>query len=199
MTMDCGAQSLPLYLHKSHNRNLATSSHHFSSFIINSLVLPFPSPTHGHSYRCAAFCGVHPSQTQSQMPLSPTGPVPALPLLYVQNLHPPAPASLHQLINLATAAHHSSSSCACSHDLPLPSPIHVHRNRWAHSVVSIHHTRMWSLLSSRTPSSTISVGLCPSPDTSGPAAPVLTIPSVLVTCRGVDKLVGCLLVSLYQA
>jgi len=41
----------------------ATASHHFSSSHSESLRLPFPSPTHGHSIRCAAFCGVHPSHT----------------------------------------------------------------------------------------------------------------------------------------
>jgi len=39
----------------------AETVHHFSSSPGRSHELPLPSPTHGQSYRYAAFCGVHPS------------------------------------------------------------------------------------------------------------------------------------------
>jgi len=51
--------------------NSATASHHFSSSHIISCVLPFPSATHGHSNRCAAFCAVHPSHTHCLSSLFP--------------------------------------------------------------------------------------------------------------------------------
>ena len=54
-------------------RKSATASHHFSSSQSISLRLPLPSPTHEQFIKCAAFCGVHPSQTHhcsSYFPIS---------------------------------------------------------------------------------------------------------------------------------
>ena len=84
MTMDCnmllpgaclthGASPCPRSMYSFYKRNLASSSHHLSSSHIDCHVLPFPSPTHGHSYRWAAFCGTHPSQGElasSSLPIS---------------------------------------------------------------------------------------------------------------------------------
>jgi len=59
----------PRYLHLTvtpHITNLATAAHHSLSLLACTFDLPSPSPTHvhGHRYKCAAFCGVHPSHTQ---------------------------------------------------------------------------------------------------------------------------------------
>jgi len=51
--------------------NSATASHHSSSFHNISHVLPFPSPTHEHPIRCAAFCAVRPSHTHHCSSLFP--------------------------------------------------------------------------------------------------------------------------------
>ena len=59
-----------------------------------------------------------------QVPLSPTGPVPALPAIYIYLSYP-------QATNLATAAHHPASFLACFLDLPTPPPTHGHIYKWA--------------------------------------------------------------------
>ena len=66
----------PRYLQKMltpYITNSATASHHSSSPHNISTVLPFPSPTHEHPIKCAAFCAVHPSHTHhcsSHLPIS---------------------------------------------------------------------------------------------------------------------------------
>jgi len=81
MAMDCSSRvspgglspplgpvpTLPSIYSINYKLNSITLSHHCSSFHICSVDLPFPSPTHGRRWRCAAFCGVtgvHPSHTQ---------------------------------------------------------------------------------------------------------------------------------------
>jgi len=64
----CPSRYAYIYMIKS-----ATAAHHFSSPHSISIRLPFPSPTHEHSIKCAAFCGVQPSQTHhcsSHFPIS---------------------------------------------------------------------------------------------------------------------------------
>ena len=63
----------PQAIYTHYEMKSATASHHSSSSHSISLRLPLPSPTHGHSIRCAAFCGVHPSHTHhcsSHFPIS---------------------------------------------------------------------------------------------------------------------------------
>jgi len=62
-----------IVIHTRYCTNLATATHHSSSLLACSLDLPTPPPTHGHRYKCAEFCGAHPSQIQlgsSTFPIS---------------------------------------------------------------------------------------------------------------------------------
>ena len=84
MAMDCSSRRIgwplstpraspcpPRYLN--YIINSATASHHFSPPHSIPLVLPLPSPTHGHPIKCAAFCAVLPSHTHhcsSHFPIS---------------------------------------------------------------------------------------------------------------------------------